>query len=233
MPDHEQRLEMHKDAIRVSQVHPSEIGETELGLRKMSSPWESWRVPDPIFELGPLSAVLLAGHLRVAAKQRRALRGAASALLTLFFIVSGCCKSFDPSTKQENETARVWLTKGLTGAYDWKEIERWRSVAESRMPQAWALLQTNSAVQVTSDEAHDLTGEFIFDETKGKTYLLRAVGDASGTFPVEPSFRLNGEIWIGGGANSKCPVPMRRRPIVAQLEKAPANVYVTFFVNRD
>jgi hypothetical protein len=33
MSDHEQRLEMHKDATRVSQAHPSEIG-TE---------WSTWR----------------------------------------------------------------------------------------------------------------------------------------------------------------------------------------------
>jgi hypothetical protein len=88
-------------------------------------------------------------------------------------------------------------------------------------------------VQVTNEEARDLTGEFIFDESKGKTYLLRAVGDANGTFPVDPSVRPSADIWIGGGANSKCPIPMRRRPIVAQLEKPPANVYVTFYVNSD
>src|SRR2546430_5627872 len=33
MPDQEQRLEMHTDAIRVSQAHPSEVG-TE---------WSTWR----------------------------------------------------------------------------------------------------------------------------------------------------------------------------------------------
>jgi hypothetical protein len=87
--------------------------------------------------------------------------------------------------------------------------------------------------QLTIEEARDLTGEFIFDESKGKTYLLRAVGDANGIFPVEPSVRPNGDIWTGGGADSKCPFPMRRRPIVAQLEKAPANFYVTFYVNSD
>jgi len=117
--------------------------------------------------------------------------------------------------------------------YDWKEITLWRSVSESRLSRARTLLQTNSVVQVTIEEACDLTGEFIFDESKGKTYLLRVVVDANGTFPVEPSVRPNGDIWTGGGANSKCPVPMRRRPIVAQLEKAPGNVYVTFYVNSD
>ena len=28
----------------------------------------------------------------------------------LLFVASGCCKPFDPSTKQENEEARVWVT---------------------------------------------------------------------------------------------------------------------------
>jgi len=155
------------------------------------------------------------------------------AWVPLLFVASGCCKPFDPSAKQENEEARVWVTEGWRGEYDWKEITLWRSVSESRLSRARTLLQTNSAVQVTIEEARDLTGEFIFDESKGKTYLLRAVADANGTFPVESSVRPNGDIWTGGGANSKCPVPMRRRPVVAQLEKAPANVYVTFYVNSD
>ena len=151
----------------------------------------------------------------------------------LLFVASGCCKPFDPSTKQENEEARVWVTEGWRDVYDWKEITLWRSVSESRLSRALTLLQANSVVQVTIEEARDVTGEFIFDESKGKTYLLRAVVDANGTFPVEPSVRPNGDIWTGGGANSKCLVPMRRRPIVAQLEKAPANVYVTLYVNSD
>ena len=33
MADHEQRLEMRKDAIRVSQAHPSEVG----------TGWSTWR----------------------------------------------------------------------------------------------------------------------------------------------------------------------------------------------
>lgn len=151
----------------------------------------------------------------------------------LLLVASGCCKSFDPFAKQENEKARVWVTEGWRGVYDWKEITLWRSVSESQLSRARTLLQTNSVVQVTIEEARDFTGEFIFDESKGKTYLLRAVGDANATFPVEPSVRPNGDIWTGGEANSKCPVPMRRRPIVAQLEKVPANVYVTFYVNSD
>jgi hypothetical protein len=151
----------------------------------------------------------------------------------LSLVASGCCKPFEPSTKQENKEARVWVTEGWRGVYDWKEITMWRGVLESRLSRARTLLQSNSVVQVTIEEAWDLTGEFIFDESKGKTYLLRAVGDANGTFPVEPSVRPNGDIWTGGGANSKCPVPMRRRPVVAQLEKGPANVYVTFYLKRD
>jgi len=37
MADHEQRLEVHKDAIRVSQAHPSEIG-TELEYMADAAP---------------------------------------------------------------------------------------------------------------------------------------------------------------------------------------------------
>ena len=82
-------------------------------------------------------------------------------------------------------------------------------------------------------QAQELVGESNLPEEKETPYLLRAVGDANETFPLEPSLRPDGTVWVGGGANSKCPVPMQRRPFVAWLNRMPEKVYVTFYVNRD
>src|SRR5207249_981553 len=94
-------------------------------------------------------------------------------------------------------------------------------------------LQSTASVQITSDEAHNLTGEAGFDEGARTPYLLRAVSDSRNVFPVELYSRGNGDIWVAGGANSKCPVPMRRSPVVVWLDKAPKKAYVTFHVNKD
>ena len=76
-------------------------------------------------------------------------------------------------------------------------------------------------------------GESNLPEEKETPYLLRAVGDANETFPLEPSLRPDGTVWVGGGATGKRPVPMQRRPFVAWLNRMPEKVYVTFYVNRD
>jgi hypothetical protein len=156
-----------------------------------------------------------------------------SLVIALLFVVLGCCKSFDQSTKQENEKAAAWVTGSWSGQYDWAGITSWRSVTESKRPQTETLLQSTASLRITAEQALDLTGESGPHEGKTTPYLLRAVGDGAGVFPMEPSTRPNGDVWIGGGANSKCPVPMRRRPVVAWLDRMPDKVYVTFYVNYD
>src|ERR1700730_8826258 len=137
----------------------------------------------------------------------------------VFFMASGCCKSFNQTMKEENAEASTWITGSWAGQYDWIEIAKWRSVTEPRMQLARMRLQSTASVQITSAEAHDLTGETGFDEGARTPYLLRVVSDGRNVFPVELYFRENGDIWVAGGANSKCTVPMRRRPVVAWLGK--------------
>jgi len=156
-----------------------------------------------------------------------------SSIVILSFMVSGCCKRFDSSTKQENEAARGWVTGSWEGQYDWTRIARWKSVTGSRSSRAQELLQTRPVVQLTAAEAQELVGEPSLLEEMGAPYLLRAVGDAQGTIPLELSVRPDGTLWVGWGGNSKCPVPMRRRPVVAWLDNPPGKIYVTFNVNPD
>jgi hypothetical protein len=155
-----------------------------------------------------------------------------SLVILLFLMMSACCKSFDSSTKRENEAARPWVTESWRGQYDWKPVERHKSVTTSKSSGAETLLQAKAVLQITASEAQELVGESIPDG-KQTPYLLRGVGDANETFPLELAVRPDGTVWIGGGANSKCSVPMKRRPVVAWLDRMPEKAYVTFYVNRD
>lgn len=154
-------------------------------------------------------------------------------IVSLLLIASGCCKSFDSTTKQENQAARAWVTESWSGQYDWTRITDWRNVAESKISKAETLLKATAILPVTASEAQEMVGESLPLKGKEAPYLLRAVGDAQGTFPLELVVRRDGTVWVGGGANSKCPVPMQRRPVVAWLDKKPERVYVTFYANKD
>lgn len=135
--------------------------------------------------------------------------------------------------KQEDEEASRWVTRSWEGQYDWKDIAQWNRVTAIKMQQAKMLLQSAPSVRITYEQAHDLTGESGFDEGEGSPYLVRAVADANGIFPVEPSVRPSGDVWVGGGANSKCSVAKQRQAVVLWLEKVPERIYVTFYVNPD
>jgi hypothetical protein len=112
-------------------------------------------------------------------------------------------------------------------------VSQWKEVTEAKEAEAEIQLQSTGFVQLTSQQAQNLIGGSNFPEGDGLPYLLRAAGDARHKFPLEPSVRSNGDVWIGGGANSKCSVEMKRRPVVAWLNRAPREVYVTFFVSTD
>ena len=156
-----------------------------------------------------------------------------SSVLAILCTLSGCCKPFDSHTKQENEAARDWVTASWTGQYDWVGIAEWKIVRESNVQRANALLHSLPVIEIKESEANELIGEPDSSTGSGTPYLLRGVGDAPGTFPLELAVRPDGTVWVGGGANSKCRVAMRRRPSVAWLSKMPRKVYVTFYVNRD
>jgi hypothetical protein len=156
-----------------------------------------------------------------------------SSVAVLLFILSGCCKPFDSPTKQENEAARAWVTESWRGQYDWTRIARWKPVSESGILRADTLLQSVAVIRITPEEVRELVGESNLAQREENPYLLRAVADANGVFPLELDVRPDGTVWAGGGANSKCPVGMRRQPMVVWLSRMPEKIYVTFYVNHD
>lgn len=153
-----------------------------------------------------------------------------STVIVLLLIMPGCCGSYDSATRAKDEDARRWLHY-WTQPYNWTKISEWRGVTESRTQEAEMLLQAKDSIQVTAEEAHNLTGTSnTADQMHGTPYLLRGVGDAVGKWPQEIYITENSEVWVGGGANSRCPVAMRRRPVVVWMGSPPKDLYVTFVV---
>ena len=156
--------------------------------------------------------------------------GILSVLPSLVLLV-GCCQAFNTETKTVDTSARAWL-RSWTGPYDWTQTTNWSYVVPPQLPSAETKLELADSVQLTTERALELVGT-LPSSASGKTpYLLRAVGDAGGKWPLEVYVRRETEIWVGGGAVSDCAPPLRRRAVVVWLEKPPSRVYVTFVVGR-
>lgn len=148
----------------------------------------------------------------------------------LSFVAAGCCGSLGSEAAKKDNAAQQWLHRWQE-TLTWTEFSRWTNVKDSESPQAESLLRDSSFVPLTEAQAIDLTAESTQPKAMiGKPYLLRGVGPASRKFPQEVYVRVNGDVWVGGGANSRCPVAMERRAIVAWLDSPPREVYVTFVV---
>lgn len=155
------------------------------------------------------------------------------AFLSLWFafLCAGCCQSFDDKTKKADDAARAWLHASLDSA-GWVQVSAWAEVKDSNMPQAEVILQNKSFAPLIEFEASSLTRTPLAGVTGKTLYLLRAVAPADGKFGLEVYQRPSGDVWVGGGVISRCPVPMRRRAVVAWLDKAPSQVDVTFVVGK-
>ena len=153
-------------------------------------------------------------------------------LVVFLFGTSGCCPSFDSDTAKRDKAAHEWL-RFWTGTYDWVETSQWRSVSEAKMSQAELLLRDTSSLALTEGQAIDLSGAaFQAAKLHDTPYLLRGINALPVRFPQEVFFRANGDVWVGGEATSQCPVPMQRQAVIAWLDRAPHDVYVTFSVGK-
>jgi hypothetical protein len=153
-------------------------------------------------------------------------------VLVLTIAISGCCGSFDPDTSKEDVAARAWLHMWPDSAA-WQQRTGWEEVSELGISKATTLLLDKPFVPLTEQQAGELMRvSSVSQKRAGSFYLLRAVGAAGGKLPLQLFLRGNGEVWVGGEAISRCPVPMRRRPVVIWLETPPSILYVTFLVGK-
>lgn len=150
------------------------------------------------------------------------------ASVVLSLAATSCCGSFDSEATRKDTAARQWLHRWQQESLDWTEFHRWANVKDSASDQADYLLRESAFVPLTEAQAVGLAGDS--KSAVGRPYLLRGVGPANRKFPQEVYVGTNGEVWVGGGANSRCPVPMERHAVIAWLESPPREVYVTFVV---
>ncbi|SRR6266496_3677755 len=148
------------------------------------------------------------------------------------------CASFDPATARINDAAKQWL-HFWPGQFDWNarlEYSRWKPVVPTKLPAAEAALATTPSVALTEAQALDFTGEGRPPEAvTARPYLIRSVVAGRvkklDKFMVDLNARSrNTDIWVASGAIGRCPVPMRRQPLVVWLDNPPREVFVTFGV---
>jgi hypothetical protein len=143
----------------------------------------------------------------------------------------GCCSYYSQATKKKDAAAREWI-RDWAGRFDWTEILTWKSVAASKVPRAEEILQDKPSVEITEEMARDLADRTPSTGWTGTPYLIRAVGDERGKRPQEVFVKSSGDVWVGGGANSRCAVPMQRRAVITWLREPPNQVYVTFVAGK-
>jgi len=96
---------------------------------------------------------------------------------------------------------------------------------------AEALVRETPFVPLTDKQVRELLGDSKApDRVGGSPYLIRAVGDARRLSPLEAYIRQNGDVWVGGGAISRCPVAKEHRAVIVWLQEPPKEVFVTFSV---
>lgn len=147
-------------------------------------------------------------------------------------IQAGCCGRFDAQTKLSDDAASIWI-HNWQGQFDWSETRNWKEVSPTNFPHAESILGDNRFVALTTNQVRDLLGNSKEPNHLHETpFLVRAVGDARRRFPLETFIRTNGDVWVGGGANSRCAVAKQRRAIIVWLEKQPNDTFVTFVVGK-
>jgi hypothetical protein len=131
---------------------------------------------------------------------------------------------------------RAWSTEDAwyrprpsgTPVGEWSELDRARihEVVESKELVAEELLEDVAIVELTDEQAAELVGEALPDAPGTKPYLTRGVYLARGTgrFSV---YTLDEQLVVHHGSLGSGGYPMSRQALVLQLERAPAEVFVT------
>ena len=159
----------------------------------------------------------------------------ASAILCVLPAFAGQgCPAVTGSIANENAAAVSWIaySNGLprpTVFLSQSSIPA-REVAAAKIGGAVVFLKTATTVQLTRQQAATLAGSAPQGIHARTPYLLRGVGAAWYTGAINVTESRNADVWVEFGALSHCDIPMKRRPVVAWLDRSPPHVYVTFSV---
>ncbi len=139
--------------------------------------------------------------------------------LTLFSTSHGAWTSKDPwyADLPQDVSSRNWPPL---------DHARIHEVIESKEAEAEELLQDVPIAELTSERAAEFVGEELPDIPGTQPYLTRGVylNRATGGFSV---FMLEDKLRVHHGSLGRRAVPMKRQALVLQLERKPAEVYVT------
>jgi hypothetical protein len=109
---------------------------------------------------------------------------------------------------------------------DWQVLDfrRLHQVEAVHQPAAEKLLETAAALEITPQQAADLTGQPLPDIPGTKPYLTRAVYLNPGGFSV---YWRDEQLLISHASMGHSPVPMKRQALILQLTQPPLEVFVT------
>jgi hypothetical protein len=108
-----------------------------------------------------------------------------------------------------------WQTLDYTQVYE---------VAAAQQPAAEKLLENAAILELTPQQAADLTGQPLADPPAAKPYLVRGVYLNQGGFSV---YLKNRQLLVSHNSLGRGPVPMKRQALVLQLNQLPQQVFVT------
>jgi hypothetical protein len=129
---------------------------------------------------------------------------------------------------------RAWTTEDSwynppssgTPVWTWPHLDRERlhEVVETKEAEAEQLLDDVAVVELTSDEASEFIGEVLPEVPGTKPYLTRGLYLGRGSFSVHV---FEDQLAVTHGSLGRRALPMKRQALVLQLERAPAEVFVT------
>jgi hypothetical protein len=111
------------------------------------------------------------------------------------------------------------ISDRVDAARVYEVVETWHAEAE-------ALLAEIPILEITDQQAAEFAGQELTDAPGTRPYLVRGVYLNRGTGGW--SIRIAGdELVVHHGSLGRSAVPMKRQALILQLERAPAQVYVT------
>jgi hypothetical protein len=147
----------------------------------------------------------------------------------LIYTMSGCGPESSSTSHRAWTSEDAWYRAPPSGTHlwEWSELgdDRVQEVIASQKASAERLLQNVSSVVLTDQQAAELIGDPLPSLPGTKPYLTRGLvlNRETGGFIVYTS---GDQVVVYHGSLGRGAVPMSRQPLVLQLERDPAEVFV-------